>query len=108
MITKPPSLFALDHKLKISGQSKNQHTLKNFSILVFFLFSFFFYLLIIIIIILVGWGGLEKMKRALEESKKSYMFRCLEGGTVLIMRAHLVKNPNLVNIIRVARWGAWS
>lgn len=48
------------------------------------------------------------MKRALEESKKSYMFRCLEGGTVLIMRAHLVKNPNLVNIIRVARWGAWS
>lgn len=33
------------------------------------------------------------MKRALEESKKNYMFRCLEGGTVLIMRAPLVKKP---------------
>lgn len=40
VVTKPLSLFALDHKLKISRQSKSQQVLKNFLIVLVFFFFF--------------------------------------------------------------------
>lgn len=82
VVTKPLSLFALDHKLKISRQSKSQQVLKNFLIVLVFFFFFF-----------AGRGGLSKKKRAPEERRST---TCLDakGRTVLIKRTHWLKSPN--------------
>lgn len=81
VVTKPLSLFALDHKLKISRQSKSQHILTNFPIVLVFFFFF------------AGRGGLSKKKRAPEERRST---TCLDakGRTVLIKRTHWLKSPN--------------
>lgn len=54
------------------------------------------------------------MKKDPEESKKNYMFGCLERRTVLIMRAHWLKTPNTKNLVNISEGqdvglvGRWS